>query len=221
VNVKQFRLWAGVAILGLSSLSTQAATIGLFDYGFNIDGATGTTLSGVDLSGFDTITGLGNIGVTITGVGTHSFDAFFDHEIDEATNTFFNEYGAVSGVAAAGQSWEIDEPGYLFGDIYDNFLLSTLDNTNAIPMALPDDVSMAMGWDFVLNVGETALIDLVLSNTDPGTGFYLTHTDPDSNASVYLSSSLRITAAPEPSVVLLFGLGLMGIGVSRRLRGQG
>ena len=37
MQVKHLGLWSCAAILGLSSLTAQAATIGLFDYGFNID----------------------------------------------------------------------------------------------------------------------------------------------------------------------------------------
>ena len=37
------------------------------------------------------------------------------------------------------------EPGFLFGDIYTNVINGTLDNTNGVPSALPDDVSFALG----------------------------------------------------------------------------
>src|SRR5690606_5502539 len=45
---------------------------------------------------------------SITGL---TFVSFLDVEIDEAINTFFNEYGEVEGVPAPGQGFEIDEPG--------------------------------------------------------------------------------------------------------------
>ncbi len=51
---------------------------------------------------------------------------FIDAEIDEPSNTYFNESGALESVTGQGSSdnladsWEIDEPGYLFGDIFDN-----------------------------------------------------------------------------------------------------
>ena len=202
-----------------------AATIALFDYGFNIDGTVSMPFqgdpvpSGVNLSGFDDITGLGAIGITMTGAGAHSFDAFFDHEIDEPINTFFNEIGATTGTALAVQSWEIDEPGDVNGDIFLNFENSALDNgigtSVFVDTVFPDDVSMAMGWDFSLASGDMALIELVLSEVAPASGFFLSHSDPASNATIYLSSSL--TVIPVPAAVWLFGSGLLGlIGIARR-----
>lgn len=215
---KRLVTFAGAALLGLTSLSAQAIPT-LFDYGFNIDGAVtmNAAAGGLDISTFDDITGLGAITATISGAGAHTFDAFFDHEFVESMNSFFNEFGTVSGVAASGQSWEIDEPGFVFGDIYDNFSNSTLDNSNSVPAGLEDDVSMAMGWDFTLAAGEIATISLSLTDILP-TGFFLSHIDPDSNDGLYLSSALNIsgTPVPEPPMIYLLGLGLAGMVVIRR-----
>jgi len=73
--------------------------------------------SGFNTSGFDFGTGLGAITATVGGAGTYNLIAYFDHEIDETDNTFFNEYGSETGALAIGQSYEIDEPGYVYGDI--------------------------------------------------------------------------------------------------------
>jgi hypothetical protein len=142
----------------------------LYGYSVNVDGTVTDILAdpwtpspvpvGVDVSLFDSVSGLGSITAEITGAGDHTFDAFFDHEIVETVNTFFNESGAANnlGDLAFGQSWEIDEPGWVFGDIYDNFANSALDGTNNVLAGSEDDVSMAMGWDFTLTDGESAII---------------------------------------------------------------
>ena len=163
---------------------------------------------------------------TITGAGNHTGILFVDLEIDEVANTFFNEYGDTNGTPGASQTWEIDEPGYVFGDIYDNFVLGTLDNSNAIPSGLPDDVSMALGYEnFSLAAGETASISFLISETAPLSGFYLSQIDPDSDAAVYFSSSFRIGGGQEPVipepgtlVLMLTGLALTGGIAAKRSR---
>lgn len=207
------------SIVGFS-VTGAWATPALYDWSFNIDGTVSKigSATGVDVSGFDDLTGLGTITYTTSTFGGNSFLAFFDHEIDETINTYFNEIGSASGTVAEGQSWEIDEPDWVFGDIYDNFENNTLDNDifNG-NTSLADDVSMAMGWDFMLAADETAVITLTLSEILPLSGFYLTHWDPHSDSGLYCSSSLDITGGggpapvPEPATMLLFGTGLAGL----------
>ncbi len=183
----------------------------IYEWHFNTDGAVTNDLSSPLVGGG----ALGWSEITVTGAGDHSFAAFFDYEIDESVNTFFNEYGVAHGVAAAGQSWEIDEPGYVFGDIYNNFVAGTLDGTNGVPSTAPDDVSMALGWNFSLAAGETATITLLLADVAPLLGFYLEQVDPDSGESVFFSSRLTIagggTPVPEPSTMCLVALGLASL----------
>lgn len=174
-----------------------------------------------DDSEFDWSIGLGIITIDYDpGPGDYLFIGFFDHEIDEPINTFFNEYGLETGPVASGQSWEIDEPGYAYGDIYDNVLAGALDNSNGVPPGSEDDVSMALAWDFTLTAGETAMIQLIFAEETPSAPYlYLSHTDPDSgDYSIYYSGTLAIEGGavpiPEPGTLILLGsflLGLIGI----------
>jgi hypothetical protein len=80
-----------------------------------------------------------------------------------------------------------------------------------------------MGWDFTLAAGETATISFVLREIEPLSGFYLSQTDLDSDFgngyTFYLSSALRISGGvptPEPSILYLLGIGMLGLTMSRR-----
>lgn len=209
-------------LICLVSSTASAAIIDLAEYSINIDGTE--DYMGTAPAGFDDMTGLGTWAVTLSGAGDHSVLGYFDHEIDEDINTFYNEFGAAVGTPGTGQSWEIDEPGWSFGDIYTNFQAGTLDNSNGVPSGSPDDVSMAMGWDFNLAAGETAYINFILSETMPtNSGFYLVQTDFDSQANVYFSSNLTIRdggnppPVPEPSTIVLVLSGL-GLAAAARFR---
>ncbi len=221
-NSNKLKLIPSLAALLLcfGSFSANAA-VALFDYGFNIDGSISYPFdgdpipAGIDISGFDDFTGLGTIEVTITGTGSHNFGAIFDHEIDEPINTFYNEVGTEHGTAAANQGWEIADPvsDFIYDDFETDDLLTWAGNYN------PDDVAMAMSWEFLLAPGEQALISFALSDTSPLGGFFLEHSDPDSQISIYLSSTLGISLSPipVPAAIWLFGSGLLGlIGFSRR-----
>jgi MYXO-CTERM domain-containing protein len=220
-SMKKWTLGAicSVAVLLAVSAGANAATISLAEHAVNVNG-TVTTGGGITAL-FDTTTGLGTLSVTVSGAGANYIAAFFDHEIDAATNTFFNELGSSGGAAPSGVTWEIDEPGFAGGDIYDNFEDGALDGTIGFGDR-PDDVSMALAWSFSLLAGQTALIEWILSETAPTDGFFLRHFDPDSDASVFLSSRLTIrgepTEVPTPPTLALFGLGLLGAAFARRRR---
>lgn len=198
----------------------------LVDWAFNDSGAIFTywDTDPVDLpdhfdtSGFDWDTGLGNLNFSFEGEGTYSFIAFFDHEIVEANNNYFNEYGEAHGTPQAGQSWEIDEPGLVFGDIYDNVMDGELDNTNAAPSGLEEDLSLAIGWDFSLLEGESAMLAIILSDSAVTSSFYLSHNDP--SESFFLGSSLEVNSSaapvPEPGTIMLLAVGLLGMALHNR-----
>ncbi|RLJ15765.1 hypothetical protein DJ030_18010 [bacterium endosymbiont of Escarpia laminata] len=238
----RYSAWIMASVLGLAAFSSHAE-VDLKDFGFNIEGtfSAAAVPASVDVSGFDMLTGLGIVTATITGTGDHFFGGWFDHEIDQASNSPFNETGWATGTLGADQYWEIDEPGWgsptngsagvpYIGDIYWNIEnsapgLSYLDNqvfydwNDDQTLTPPDDVSMAMGWDFTLAVGEQAFIELVLmTDAPPVGGFYLTQADDTSPDQIFFSGSLTRSSipAPEPSVLLLFGAGLLGLGSIRR-----
>jgi hypothetical protein len=160
----------------------------------------------------------------VTGAGAHNVIAFFDFEIDQFTNTFFNEWGAAVGTPELGQTWEIDEPKYFFGDILDNVLAGTLDSSNGVPEGMDDDVGFALGWEFDLLADQTASIDFILSDILPVEDFYLTQFDPASNASLFFSSVLTVTGGtpvgqvPEPTPLVLVLLGGLALLTARKTK---
>ena len=214
--------------------SATASTLDLFDYAVNIDGTISEPFFGdpipaqVDTSAFDELTGLGLIQVSITGVGAHNVDLFVDHAIDIGTTSFFDEYGTAVGTAPTGLTWEIDEPGFVFGNIYDNFLISTLDNSNAVPQTFEDDVSLALGWDFILGINDTVTIDFYLSDVLNTSGFYLSQTDFFTNNQFFFWTESTIVTdtpkvpnpVPEPSMIILLVIGFSGYNIIRMRKYQ-
>ncbi len=150
-----------------------------------------------------------------------SWTLFIDLDLDRDLNTFFNEYGEfisfllpfnapVNSIAFS--SWEIDEPEYVFGNIYTNSLAGALDNTNAVPASgSPDDVSHALFFQVAqLAVGQTFSATGTISLTDAAG---LAHFDPDSVASIYVNgfatlSPISNNEIPEPSTAALVALAL-------------
>jgi len=135
--------------------------------------------------------------ISATVLSDVQFLSFVDPEIDVATNTFFNEAGTVNGSLGSGpgdaipDSLEIDEPGFVFGDIFDNLLRGSLDNTNAIPATFPEDVSLALGFQLgTLLPSEQASIEILLSEDGDSIGrLNLQHFDADPNSSDVLTMS--------------------------------
>lgn len=196
-----------------------AGEISLEDWAFNIDGQVSEAFNGDDLPADGSLLeGVGAFSLNVSGEGSHSIIGFFDFEMFERNNTFFNESASVHGVAAAGQSWEVDEPGYVFGNIYDNVLDGSLQNDNGVPAGLEDDVSFAIGWNFNLLAMQTATISFVFTDVLPLADFYIKQFDPDLDESLYFYSTLTIeggaVSVSEPSsmslLIMMLGMLLMG-----------
>ena len=142
-----FRL---LSILSLIfTVNVYADVISLDSWGLNINENIISSVN--DLPGnvifsddfFTTGTGTVSISFASDIPTDYSVAMFFDHEIIQEDNTFFNEYGAKVGTSSDSRlSYEIDEPGYgiyedgyeptgdfdvdvehlvYMGDIYDNF----------------------------------------------------------------------------------------------------
>lgn len=104
-----------------------------------------------------------------------------------------------------------------------------LDNENAVPEGLENDVALALGWSFSLNGNEHALVRWILT-PDPAflagyTGFYLAQINELSHEALYFYSALDIyesgpapvpVPVPEPASMLLFGFGAAGVVVAGR-----
>jgi len=153
---------------------------------------------------------------------------FLDLDIDSSENTFFNEYGEFVDVSGAGDgdsdpdSWEIDEPGWLFGDIYDNLSDGYLDDFNNVDSSYPDDVSFGLGFDLgTLNNGATWDVTFEISAINIGG---LSIIDPDSAATFYWNGSATVNkqspepvVVPEPGSIALLIIGILSLlGLRRR-----
>src|SRR5579862_7174314 len=193
-----------VLLLLLASAATASTTDLLYDNIFNVNGSItegSFAIAGLDSSAFNTLTGEGILTFTyFPGVaGSYSFTSWFDNDLS-APN--YNEYGAVSGTPAAGQSWEIGDPSAYYNsglppgglgsgvDIVDNTALNTLSSANELPgntdnflgncvgSTCNGDASMAMGFAFTLAANQEEVITLNLSETAPTSGFYLQQIHP-------------------------------------------
>ncbi|EIM63886.1 hypothetical protein [Desulfobacter postgatei] len=140
-------------LLFFASAPAGATTLELFDAVFNLDGtkyALGDSDSlpanfTMDESAFDSLSGLGTLSINFSPgtAGDYYIGGFFDHEITKEENyNVSDETGEAIGTPVARQSWEIDEPGYFLGDIYDNLLNGTLDNQIFGGATIENDVCM-------------------------------------------------------------------------------
>ena len=232
--MKQIKTIVTGAALMLVGIAVTDATTVLREYAFNIDGVVTDTFNPpggltptpeVTYGTFNAATGLGTLTLSVAALGAHSISVFFDHDLGLVLN---DETGSAPGAPGAGQSWEIDEPGYgnnvngYRGNIWADFNAGTLDGTvnsggsGGAPTSL-DDMAMAMGWSFT----GPADILITLSQTAPGSGFYLRQYDADPGGrELFLSGVLTLTTPPPAGVpeggatltslmCALFGLGAL------------
>ena len=204
------RVLAMVAWLGVAG-SASAAQIHLFDVGINRDGVLPTP-GGVTYA-LDS-SGLGAVRVLVAGAGSHSVIGYFDFDIGAVPD---DEFGGTGGAPGAGQNWEVDEPGFLFGDIYANFVAGALDNSNGVPAGTANDLAMALGWNFSLASGVAEVV-FYTSLLQPDVPFYLWQSDSSSEQTIYLWSVISSSGVPEPGTLMLFGIGLASLGLARRRR---
>lgn len=226
-------------LLGLSapSFATQIQLVsleGFLHYGggsspqvsFNNSSPEFTSLLDANNLGSFTFQWINNTGGDLSDV---TFTLFIDPDIDRDTNTFFNEYGELIGLvlpigapigALAALEWEIDEPEYVFGNIYTHALAGALDNSTGVPASGPvDDVSHALLFRVaqLLN-GQSLSITGTLSLTDAaGLGQF----DPDSNLALYVNGYAQLgpaapAAIPEPATLALTGGALTALAIRRR-----
>ena len=222
---KAYEIYDAGAFLNSPSLS--ALSLGYLDGVYNDFAGSGVDLSFVnslDSNGLGQLTWefTNNTATTLFGVNLFGY---LDGEIDSDLNSSFNEYGqfvSVSGVGSADtdpDSWEIDEPGFVFGDIYDNLFLGQLDNSNGVPLGAEDDVSLALGFELGdILAGDTWLLALTISEENIGGLF---HGDDHSGTGIYMNGSVtidRATPVDEPAPFYLFLMGLTGLFLAHRTR---
>jgi uncharacterized repeat protein (TIGR01451 family) len=196
------------------SLAAQVQTVSvrgyvLADGGFvqELDAMSPGYSATLDAQGFGTF-GWQFTNTTGAALQNVRFVVFLDADIDRDANTFFNEYGEFVSLALppgapagsiAASSWEIDEPGFVFGDIQQNAMTGLLDNTNGVPQSAPDDVSLALGYQAgSLAAGQKADFSFLISADNVGG---LRQVDPDSNASFYFNGyALPIAVNTPPTI---------------------
>ncbi len=146
---------------------------------------------------------------TNTSSGVFSNLYFFvllDPEIDEQTNTFFNEYGGTNGAPGLHgydpSQWQIDEPGFLNGTLLKNIFVGSLNGSNSIPLGASNDVAMSLGFTLGnLNPGAGSTVLVQISQQGDALGsFSLAQHDSDPASTTVITLSGVI-----PSLIVLKG----------------
>ena len=155
-----------------SQLHLTANALGLTDFGINVDG------NFVDPAGVQNNlddAGLGTVYVRVDSLpdvaGRFFVLGYYDFDMGDF---YDDDSGLEVGTPGQGESWEIDEPGFTTGNLFNNFQGGFLDNTNG--NVFPDDVAMGLGWTFDVWAGgyaeiwfHTSLENRMFRSTSPST----------------------------------------------------
>ena len=123
------------------------------------------------------------------------FFVLLDPEIDEQTNTFFNEYGGITGPPGLhgfdASQWQIDEPDFQTGTLLKNIFLGALNGSNAVPPSALNDVAMSLGFSLGnLNPGAGSTVLAQISQQGDALGsFMLTQQDSDPASTTVITLS--------------------------------
>lgn len=218
------KLAMAVTVLLFLCLATMptafADSSGFNDWGFNVNGTFScgvlcgnniNTVSGVDVSGFNTTTGLGTITVTSTTSGYAGVWIFDSNDVTNGVN--YDEYGTTGGTAAGNQTWQIDVPDYesdsnhtgtIIGNtqaetLKGNFIQGTATNylgSCSTGSNCDDITSMAMGFGLTAAPpsGMEYVVSFTVSDTAPAPGtFFLEQIEPaNSSLGGSLSSAVDL-----------------------------
>lgn len=202
------------AVLTLGASAALATDVSYWDFGVNAGGDfyyDGDLLPAyIDTTGFDFTSGLGSISVNFApgAAGTYGVTAYVN---DDLGADYQDDYGMAVNSLAAGQSWEVFDT--TDGDFYFvRFEGNALNNSAA---SGPTDIGLALGWDFFLNSGQSALITFIVSDVAPD-GFYLHQFDDCDNIFMYSTLDIQGTNVPAPAAIVLLGSGLISLAGLRR-----
>jgi hypothetical protein len=223
-----------VAALAFCFSATAQTTLTelLFNAGGTISDQYPTTSTAIGspvtvISGFGPSTqvpylsGLGTLQYTVTGTGSHNFDAMIDDEANFANGPFHDSGSIVNaGSAPSYLSWEVGNPDTAAsGSIKANTEANTLDDANDVPSG-NTDIAVALGFNFTLAAGQTATIDITESATAPASGLYM---EQQNVFDPYLYGTLTVSSPTNPGVPdngatwLYMLLALTGLGVAARM----
>jgi len=223
------------------SVPAFSAQIGLAQQDFFVADSTGVIAvsDNTDPTYTSTLSAanLGTFGWAFTNTGTTTLSnvtlfVFLDADIDRPINGATNEYGQVisqalpPGSAANAINWstfQIDEPGFVSGTIFNNLLAGFLDNTNHVPPGTTNDVSLALGFTVgTILPGQQSSVVVTMNTSNIGG---LSQTDPDSNFTFYMNGYATAPAfgpngsgnpTPEPSTATLAAIPLLALCLYKR-----